>query len=67
MLNKACETCKASITEHQGRLIVKEAARAVTERDDRLLTEQLTALEAANRCAPELWTVLLHAAPVLLC
>lgn len=49
VLNKACDACKASIEQHKGRLLVKESARAVTERDDRLLTEQLTALEAANR------------------
>jgi translation initiation factor 2 subunit 1 len=28
---------------------VKEAARAVSERDDRLLAEKMEALEAANR------------------
>mmetsp|Transcript_16062 Transcript_16062/g.48156 ORF Transcript_16062/g.48156 Transcript_16062/m.48156 type:complete len:326 (+) Transcript_16062:237-1214(+) len=49
VLTKACEACKGSIEGRKGRLVVKEAARAVTERDDRLLTEQLTALEAANR------------------
>jgi len=49
VLTKACEACKSSIEERKGRLVVKEGARAVTERDDRLLTEQLTALEAANR------------------
>jgi translation initiation factor 2 subunit 1 len=49
VLTKACEQCKASIDAHKGRLLVKEAARAVTERDDRMLMEQLTALEAANK------------------
>ena len=51
VLTKACEAVKESIEGRKGRLVVKEAARAVTERDDRLLTEQLTALEAANRRA----------------
>jgi len=49
VLTKACEACKAEIDQHKGRLLVKEAARAVTERDDRMLMEQLTALEAANK------------------
>lgn len=51
VLARACEAVKGSIEGRKGRLVVKEAARAVTERDDRLLTEQLTALEAANRRA----------------
>ena len=33
----------------QGKLVVKEAPRAVSERDDRLLAEKLEALEAANK------------------
>lgn len=33
----------------KGKLIVKEAPRAVSERDDRLLAEKLEALEAANK------------------
>jgi hypothetical protein len=51
VLTAACAACKETVEKQKGRLLVKEAARAVTERDDRLLTEQLTALEAANRCA----------------
>jgi translation initiation factor 2 subunit 1 len=49
VLNKACDACKLSIDRSKGRLVVKESARAVSEHDDRLLTQQLTALEAANR------------------
>lgn len=49
VLTAACAACKETVEKQGGRLLVKEAARAVTERDDRLLTEQLTALEAANR------------------
>lgn len=49
VLTAACAACKETVEKQKGRLLVKEAARAVTERDDRLLTEQLTALEAANR------------------
>jgi uncharacterized Zn finger protein (UPF0148 family) len=29
VLNKACDECKTSIDAHKGRLLVKEAARAV--------------------------------------
>lgn len=49
VLVKACEACKLSIEGAKGRLVIKEAARAVSDRDDRLLTEQLEQLEAANR------------------
>ena len=49
MLEKACDVCLKTITEAKGRMIIKEAARAVSDRDDRLLTEQLEQLEAANR------------------
>ena len=49
VLEKACEVCQKSISESKGRMVIKEAARAVSDRDDRLLTEQLEQLEAANR------------------
>lgn len=49
MLNVACEACQKSIEGAKGKLTVKEAARAVSERDDRLLAEKMEALEAANR------------------
>ena len=35
MLNRACDACKRSVESRKGRLQVKEAARAVSERDDR--------------------------------
>lgn len=49
VLNLACETCAKSIEKNKGKLIVKEAARAVSERDDRLLAEKMEALENANK------------------
>lgn len=49
VLEKACDVCRTTIEGSKGRLIVKEAARAVSDRDDRMLTEQLEQLEAANR------------------
>lgn len=45
----ACEACQKSIEASRGKLVVKEAARAVSERDDRLLAEKLEALENANK------------------
>lgn len=49
VLTAACEACQKSIEGSKGKLSVKEAARAVSERDDRLLAEKMEALEAANR------------------
>ncbi len=49
VLTAACEACQRSIESAKGKLAVKEAARAVSERDDRLLAEKMEALEAANR------------------
>lgn len=49
VLTAACDACKASMEKAKGKLVVKEAARAVSERDDRLLAEKLEALEAANK------------------
>jgi translation initiation factor 2 subunit 1 len=49
VLNTACEACKASIEGAKGKIIIKEAARAVSERDDRLLAEKMEALAAANQ------------------
>ena len=45
----ACEACQKSIEKAKGKLLVKEAARAVSERDDRLLAEKLEQLEVANK------------------
>lgn len=49
VLTAACAACKASLEAAKGKLTVKEAPRAVSERDDRLLAEKLEALEAANK------------------
>lgn len=45
----ACEACQKSIEKSRGKLVIKEAARAVSERDDRLLAEKMEALENANK------------------
>lgn len=39
ILNAACQVAKTTVEARKGRLLVKEAARAVSERDDRLLNE----------------------------
>jgi translation initiation factor 2 subunit 1 len=49
VLTKAVDACKASIEGAKGSLRVKEAARAVSEREERALQEELDAAEAANR------------------
>lgn len=48
-LQAACEACAASAQASGGRCVVREPPRAVSERDDRLLTDHLAALESANR------------------
>ena len=48
LLNEAVEKVKVSIEAAKGRLLVKEAARAVSERDEKLLAERLEKLQAAN-------------------
>eukprot|EP00696_Hemimastix_kukwesjijk_P006766 gnl/Hemi2/18580_TR6142_c0_g1_i1.p1 gnl/Hemi2/18580_TR6142_c0_g1~~gnl/Hemi2/18580_TR6142_c0_g1_i1.p1 ORF type:complete len:334 (-),score=110.39 gnl/Hemi2/18580_TR6142_c0_g1_i1:225-1226(-) len=47
-LQKAIEAIKASIEKNQGELHVKQAPRAVTERDDRLLTNLMETMEREN-------------------
>lgn len=49
MLTKAVEAVKASIEGSKGRMVVKEEARAVSEKEERALEEELQAAEAANR------------------
>lgn len=49
VLTEAVETCRASIEGEKGSLRVKEGARAVSEKEERLLQEELEAAEAANR------------------
>ncbi len=39
VLNAACQIAKTTVEARKGRLLVKEAARAVSERDERLLNE----------------------------
>lgn len=39
VLNAACQIAKSTVEARKGRLLIKEAARAVSERDDRLLNE----------------------------
>ncbi|KDD72654.1 alpha subunit of eukaryotic translation initiation factor 2, partial [Helicosporidium sp. ATCC 50920] len=49
ILTGAVEACKVAIEAAGGNLRVKEAPRAVSEREERALQEELEAAEAANR------------------
>lgn len=48
VLNKAIEACTEEIARHSGKLTVKEAARAVSEREDKLLAEHMAKLGREN-------------------
>jgi translation initiation factor 2 subunit 1 len=48
LLEEAIVAATACIDGHKGRLVVKEGARAVSERDEKLLAEKLDKLAAAN-------------------
>ena len=48
LLEAATAACGAAIEAAKGRLVVKEGARAVSERDEKLLAEKLDKLAAAN-------------------
>ncbi|KAK4480689.1 hypothetical protein RD792_013770 [Penstemon davidsonii] len=48
ILNKAIEACKEEIERHKGKLTVKDAARAVSEREDKLLAEHMAKLGQQN-------------------
>ncbi|XP_068653466.1 eukaryotic translation initiation factor 2 subunit alpha homolog [Aristolochia californica] len=48
VLNNAIKSCTEEIDRHKGKLIVKEAPRAVSERDDKLLAEHMATLRSAN-------------------
>lgn len=48
-LSEAVDVIKKSIEANKGKLVVKEGARAVSERDEKLLKEQMSRLEDANR------------------
>ncbi|KAI3955898.1 hypothetical protein MKW98_006258 [Papaver atlanticum] len=49
VLTDAIEACTEKIGSHGGRLVVKEAPRAVTERDDNLLAEHMRKLNQSNQ------------------
>ena len=49
---QAVEKVKAAIEAAKGRLVVKEAARAVSERDEKLLAEKLEKLQARPTVNP---------------
>ncbi|KAL3834815.1 hypothetical protein ACJIZ3_009551 [Penstemon smallii] len=48
ILNKAIEACRKQIELHKGKLTVKKAPRAVSEREDKLLAEQMAKLGREN-------------------
>ncbi|KAE9608062.1 hypothetical protein Lal_00003489 [Lupinus albus] len=48
VLSNAIDSCTESIEKHKGKLIVKEAPRAVSERDDNLLAEHMAKLRQDN-------------------
>ncbi|XP_078428189.1 eukaryotic translation initiation factor 2 subunit alpha homolog [Wolffia australiana] len=48
VLTNAIQTCTEEIDKYKGKLTVKEAPRAVSERDDKLLAEHMAKLIAAN-------------------
>ena len=53
VLNRACGACKASVESRKGRLQVKEAARAVSERDDRFVCFRCRpCLQSSEHCTP---------------
>ena len=49
LLNEAIEIMQADIRASKGELQVKAAPRAVDERDDKLLANLMTTLEAQNK------------------
>eukprot|EP00475_Leptophrys_vorax_P032609 TRINITY_DN5052_c0_g1_i3.p1 TRINITY_DN5052_c0_g1~~TRINITY_DN5052_c0_g1_i3.p1 ORF type:complete len:347 (+),score=48.91 TRINITY_DN5052_c0_g1_i3:50-1042(+) len=48
VLERAIELASAEIEKHKGKLTVKEKPRAVSDREDRLLAEQMAKLNDAN-------------------
>ncbi|XP_055831304.1 eukaryotic translation initiation factor 2 subunit alpha homolog isoform X1 [Solanum dulcamara] len=48
VLSKAIAACTEEIERHKGKLTVKEAPRAVSEREDKLLAEQMAKLGREN-------------------
>mmetsp|Transcript_4671 Transcript_4671/g.16381 ORF Transcript_4671/g.16381 Transcript_4671/m.16381 type:complete len:333 (-) Transcript_4671:772-1770(-) len=49
LLSKAIDAVKASIESNKGKLVVREGARAVSEKDEKLLREQMARLEGQNK------------------
>ena len=49
MLSKAIDEVKSTIEGNKGKLVVREGARAVSERDEKLLREQMARLEGQNK------------------
>lgn len=48
LVDQAVEACGTAIAKRDGKIVVKEAARAVSERDDRLLAEKMEKLQKAQ-------------------
>ena len=48
LVDQAVEACAAATANRDGKIVVKEAARAVSERDDRLLAEKMEKLQKAQ-------------------
>eukprot|EP00271_Cylindrocystis_brebissonii_P010500 TRINITY_DN266_c0_g1_i1.p1 TRINITY_DN266_c0_g1~~TRINITY_DN266_c0_g1_i1.p1 ORF type:complete len:341 (+),score=83.75 TRINITY_DN266_c0_g1_i1:247-1269(+) len=48
VLQLAIDACKQAVEKHKGKLTVKEAPRAVSESEDRLLSSQMDHLEKGN-------------------
>ena len=48
LVDQAVEACAAGVAKRDGEIVVKEAARAVSERDDRLLAEKMEKLQKAQ-------------------
>jgi len=49
ILSQAIDAVKSSIESNKGKLVVREGARAVSERDEKLLKEQMARLDSQNR------------------
>ncbi|XP_006658998.1 eukaryotic translation initiation factor 2 subunit alpha homolog [Oryza brachyantha] len=48
VLNNAVKACSETIEKHKGKLVVKEAPRVVSEREDRLFMDDIENLKTAN-------------------
>ncbi|VAH26017.1 unnamed protein product [Triticum turgidum subsp. durum] len=48
VLTNATKICAEAIEKHKGKLVVKEAARAVSERDDKLFADTIEKLKLAG-------------------